>query len=355
MSVQLYQGSLSLVRRSGVGRAVEHQREMLRRTGVDVTDRSCREAQVVHCNTVFPDSLLAAMKARLQGKRVVFYGHSTMEDFRNSFRGSNLLAPLFRQWIRLCYSCGDVVITPTEYSRQLLVQYRIRRPIYSLSNGVDTDFFSPSAQRRQAFREKYGLQDGEKAVLSVGHYIARKGLVEFVELARTLPDVKFFWFGYTNLELVPAQIRQAIETAPDNVVFPGFVSREELRDAYCGCDLFAFLSHEETEGIVVLEALACGIPTIVRDIPVYTGWLTDGEQVYKVRTDEEIPEKVAGVLDGTLPSLAEAGLQVAQARSLETVGRRLQAIYQREGLPYEKVEESTCALPALMQFGRRPS
>lgn len=353
MSVQLYQGSLSLVRRSGVGRAVEHQREMLRRTGVDVTDHSCREAQVVHCNTVFPDSLAAAMKARLQGKRVVFYGHSTMEDFRNSFRGSNLLAPLFRQWIRLCYSCADVVITPTEYSRQLLVQYRIRRPIYSLSNGVDTDFFAPSEQRHRAFREKYGLQDGDKAVISVGHYIARKGLVEFVDLARTLPEVKFFWFGYTNLELVPAQIRQAIETAPDNVVFPGFVSREELRDAYCGCDLFAFLSHEETEGIVVLEALACGIPTLVRDIPVYAGWLTDGEQVYKVHADEELPKKVQGILEGTLPSLCEAGLGIARARSLEIVGKQLQAIYRREGLPYEKEEESVCTVPALMQFGRR--
>ena len=117
MSVQLYSGSLALVRKSGVGKAVEHQREMLRRTGISTTDVAEREARVVHCNTVFPDSLLAALWSRVCGKKVVFYGHSTMEDFRNSFRGSNRLAPLFRRWIKLCYDSGDVIITPTEYSR----------------------------------------------------------------------------------------------------------------------------------------------------------------------------------------------------------------------------------------------
>ena len=347
MSIQLYKGSLRLVRKSGVGRAVEHQRQMLCRVGIPVTDHASEDARVVHCNTVFPDSPLAALWARLRGKRVVFYGHSTVEDFRNSFRGSNQLAWLFGRWIRFCYNCGNVVITPTEYSRQLLLRYGIRRPIYSLSNGIDTDFFAPSAQRRKAFRERYGVKDTEKAVISVGHYIARKGLPEFVELARSMPQVRFFWFGYTPLELVPAEIREAIASAPANVTFPGFVGREELRDAYCGCDVFAFLSHEETEGIVVLEALACGIPTVVRDIPVYANWLTDGKQVYKARDNQEFFYRVSGLLDGTLPSLAQGGMQVAQERSLETVGQRLRAIYEREGLPYrsEKAPAKSTLLP----------
>ena len=118
MSVQLYSGSLSLVRKSGVGQAVAHQRKMLNQVGISVTDHAQRDTGIVHCNTVFPDSVLAALWAKLRGRKVVFYGHSTMEDFRNSFRGSNALAPLFRRWIKLCYERGDVVITPTEYSRR---------------------------------------------------------------------------------------------------------------------------------------------------------------------------------------------------------------------------------------------
>ena len=46
-----------------------------------------------------------------------------MEDFRSSFKGSNALAPLFKRWITFCYGLGDVVLTPTEYSRRLLESY----------------------------------------------------------------------------------------------------------------------------------------------------------------------------------------------------------------------------------------
>lgn len=334
MSIQLYTGSLFLVRRSGVGQAMLHQREMLSRAGIASTEHFVPEARTVHINTVLPDAPLTALRAHLAGKKVVYYGHSTEEDFRNSFNGSNLVSPLFRRWVKFCYERGDVVITPTPYSKQLLESYGIRRPIYALSNGVDTDFFVPSPARRKVFREKYGVGERESAVLSVGHYIARKGLLDFVDMARKLPEVRFFWFGYTNPRLIPKEIRRAIAEAPSNLIFPGYVNQDELRDAYCGCDVFAFMSHEETEGIVVLEALACGIPTVVRDIPVYRDWLTDGVSVCKAKDNWEFVRKVSALLDGSLLSPAAGGLEVARSRGIAAVGQVLRTIYELEGLPY---------------------
>lgn len=332
MRVTLYSGCLSLVQKSGVGQAVLHQKAMLERAGVETTNRWADPSAAVHINTVFPDSPVVAWLARKRHRKVIYYGHSTMEDFRNSFKCSNLFAPLFRHWIIYCYGLGDVIITPTPYSKKLLESYGIKKPIYSLTNGVDTDFFTPSAERRAVFRAKYKLLSDQKSVISVGHYIERKGLLDFAELARSMPDVRFFWFGYTNLNLVPKKIRTAIENAPENLCFPGYVDRDELRDAYCGCDLFAFLSNEETEGIVVLEALACGIPTLVRDIPVYEGWLTDRENVYKAKGPTEFKEKVKGILTNSLPDLTVSGLQVAQERNLKTVGEKLLGIYRNENI-----------------------
>ncbi|MEG2222420.1 MAG: glycosyltransferase [Oscillospiraceae bacterium] len=332
MFVHLYSGCRSLVAKSGVGEAILHQREMLTRAGLDTTDHWSPAADILHCNTIFPDSVWAARRAKRRGEKVVYYGHSTMEDFRNSFKCSNLFAPLFRRWIIHCYEAGDVVITPTPYSKRLLEGYGIRKPIYALSNGIDTDFFAPDIDRRLAWREAYGLRPDEKAVISVGHYIARKGLPDFVALARELPDIRFFWFGYTNLNLVPAEIREAIQHAPSNLSFPGYVNREELRNAYCGCDLFAFLSHEETEGIVVLEALACGIPVLVRDIPVYEDWLEDGVSVYKAQDLIGFRDRLEGILSGALPNLTARGRTVAQARSLTATGNRLLEIYAETGL-----------------------
>ncbi len=126
------------------------------------------------------------------------------------------------------------------------------------------------------------------------------------------------------------RLARAMESAPANVRFPGFVDRERLREAYCGADVFAFMSREETEGIVVLEALACGIPTVVRDIPVYGGWLESGKNVYKASNTDEFQQSVEGMLAGSLPDLTSAGRATAESRSLEAVGSQLRDIYCRE-------------------------
>lgn len=331
MRVQIYTGSMQLVARSGVGQAILHQQKMLSAAGIDTTDR-WEETGPIHLNTVFPDSVLTAVLAHRKGRKVVYYAHSTMEDFKHSFIGSTLLAPFFRKWITFCYNLGDIIITPTEYSKGLLHSYGIQKPVYSLTNGIDTDFFAPSPKARLRFRHKYGLSDNQKVIISAGHFIERKGLPEFVEMARKMPEVRFFWFGHTPLSTVPHTIRQAIENAPENVSFPGFVSQSDLRDAYCGADLFAFLSQEETEGIVVLEALACGTPTLLRDIPVYNGWLRDGEQVYMASNTGMFVQKAVNILNGALPPLTEAAIATAESRSMYATGEKLREIYQKENI-----------------------
>ncbi|MEY8353382.1 glycosyltransferase [Lachnospiraceae bacterium 54-53] len=315
-----------------MGRAILHQRAMLERIGFGTTKKFTKTAPVVHINTVFPDSFAAAWLARKLHKKIIYYGHSTMEDFRNSFKGANMFAPLFKRWIIRCYELGDVIITPTAYSKMLLKSYGIKTPIYNLSNGIDTEFFAFSLTKRAAFREKYHLLPSDKAVMSVGHYIERKGITDFIELARSMPKARFFWFGYTNLNLVPEHIQTAVKNAPENLSFPGYIERDELRDAYCGCDLFTFFSYEETEGIVVLEALACGIPALVRDIPVYEGWLADGKNIYKAKGFKQFTGKANDILDGTLPDLTACGLRIAQERNLTAVGEKLIKIYQNENI-----------------------
>lgn len=325
--VHIYAGSLALVGKSGVGQAANHQHAALEKTGVSVVTDWQPRADVIHLNTVLPCSFRAARRARRQGIPVIWYGHSTEADFRHSFVGSDLLAPLFKRWLCLCYNQADLVLTPTPYSAGILNSYGLRAPVRALSNGVDTDFFAPDAARRTAFRQAYGLEDGDKAVISVGHFMQRKGILDFIALARSMPQVRFFWFGHTDPALVPRPIREAMSTAPSNLEFPGFLSQSELRDAYCGADVFLFCSHEETEGIVVLEALACGTPTLVRDIPVYDGWLADGVNVYKGRTNADLRTKLAGMLQHRLPDVTAAGRQVALDRSLPQIGKALQQIY----------------------------
>ncbi len=327
MKILLYAGSLKTVSRSGVGEAIRHQREAMERLGVDYTMDERDNYDLVHLNTIFPDSLRMARRAKRKGKKVVYHAHSTMEDFRNSFIGSNLAAPLFKQWILRCYRSADLLITPTEYSKGLIQAYGTIPPIVSLSNGVDSDFFAPDTEAGQRFRRKHGISDETKVVISVGHYIERKGVLDFVELARRMPDHEFYWFGFTPLYMVPAKIREAVETKLPNLHFPGYVNRDELRDAYCGSDLFLFATHEETEGIVLLEALAAGIPVLVRDLPIYAEWLEDGGTVYKARDLETFERGIRGITERALPDLTENGRKLAFGLDLDAVGRRLIELY----------------------------
>jgi len=329
MSICIYKGSEKLVRKSGVGSAISHQETILKDAGYEVVRHIDPETEAVHLNTVFPDSVIEALIAKLCGKTVIYYGHSTMEDFRNSFKGSNLLAPLFCKWIKLCYSMGDVILTPTEYSRRLLISYGIKKPIVAVSNGIDIRKFVPSIENRKIFRRKYHLSEDKKVILSVGHYIERKGILEFIKMARKMPDIQFLWFGYTDPKLIPLKIQKAIKAAPTNVFFPGYVPPDELRYAYQGSDLFCFMSHEETEGIVVLEALACEIPVLVRDIPVYEDWLKNGVNVYKAEDTNEFICKAEKILNGSLPDLTKQGRETAMERSFPEIADKMKLIYQK--------------------------
>ena len=353
MSVCIYRGGAGAVRTSGVGRALEHQAAALKEAGLPVVgelppagpeSRAC----VVHLNTTRPGTLLAAARAHARGCKVVYYGHRTAETVR--WR-SRLLAPLLRRWLALCYRQGDLVITPSVYASRVLAGYKIGRPIYTLSNGIDTDFFRPDPAAGARFRERYCLAEGQQCVISVGHWSARKGLPEFTELARRMPQVRFIWFGRAEEGRLPDEIRAAMDAAPGNVLFAGYVPADELRDAYCGADAFVFLSHQETEGISVLEALACGTPTIVRDIPVYDNWLEDGKSVYKAGSLGQFAQELQDLLAGHLPSLREGGLAVAQARSLYQIGQALCRIYASSGLmdAARTTPEQARAMPSILR------
>ena len=141
MKVLLYAKNQQIVSKSGVGKAMAMQKEALLSNGVEVTENPQEDYDVIHINTIFPSDYRMAKLAKKNGKKVVYHAHSTKEDFRNSFKGSNLIAPLFKWWIKKCYCTGDLILTPTEYSKKLLESYGIKKPIQAISNGVDTDLF----------------------------------------------------------------------------------------------------------------------------------------------------------------------------------------------------------------------
>jgi 1,2-diacylglycerol-3-alpha-glucose alpha-1,2-glucosyltransferase len=279
MKVLLYTEGLRYVGKTGLGKAIQHQMRALDAVHVPYTLDPDDDYDIVHINTYGPLSVALAKTARRNGKKVVYHAHSTEEDFRNSYLLSNQIAPLFKKWLISCYSLGDYIITPTEYSRRILQGYKIKKPIVAISNGIELDFFKPSLEAAKKFRKTYGFSKKDKVVMAIGLYIERKGILDFVELAKRMPEYKFIWFGYTNLATVPLKIKQAVKTELPNLFFPGYVEPEIIKGALSGADLYIFPTLEETEGIPVLEACACKQRMIIRDIPVFEDWLKNGYRI----------------------------------------------------------------------------
>lgn len=328
MKILLYQKNEKMMRKSGIGRAMKHQVEALKQAGVETTFNPKDHYDLVHVNTVEPSARRMAKKARRKHIPVIYHAHSTEEDFRNSFVFSNLISPLFKKWIINTYRLGDFLLTPTPYSKSILEGYNLNRPIQDISNGIDLSRFNYDQTKVDKYRAFFKLGDEDKVVISVGLYFERKGLHDFIEIARSFPTVKFIWFGHTPLASVTSTIREAIKNKPDNVILPGYIDGDIIEGAFASADLFFFPSYEETEGIVVLEALASRCQVLVRDIGVYDPWLVDAQNCYKGNSNEEFINIINGLLDGTIEKTTEGGYEVAHQRSIKAIGEQLKSIYE---------------------------
>ncbi|WP_135820189.1 glycosyltransferase family 4 protein [Halostella litorea] len=271
----------------GHAQSVRQQRQILDRLGIEYTTEPDLSADVLHLNNMGPKSVYYARKARKRGVPVVVHAHQTAEDFEESFAFSNALAKPLRPYLEYAYSLADLLVCPSEHNRAVIEEY-VDVPTVVVSNGFDPDRLTDFADLRAEYRERYDL-DGLVAFM-VGHVIERKGLSAFVETARAMPDVEFVWFGYLDPTgggaidrlLRSRETTKTVERAPANCTFTGYV--EDIRGAFAAGDAFFFPTKNENEGMALLEAMACGKPPVVRDIPTFE-WLEDGTHCLKAERD----------------------------------------------------------------------
>lgn len=328
MKVLLYTEGEKYTKKSGLGKAIKHQMKALEYVKIPYTTNPKDDYDIIHINFYGPKSYYLAKKAKKEGKKVVYHAHSTEEDFKSGFIFCKQVAPLFKKWLIKCYSLGDVIVTPTPYSKKLLEGYGIKKKIYAISNGIELDLFKSDATSGERFRKKYNIKKDDKVIIGIGLYITRKGIVDFVELAKRLKEYKFIWFGYSPLIAATKDVKEAVTTKLDNLTFAGYVPQQEIKDALNGCDIYIFPTFEETEGIPIIEACACKTTTIVRDIPIFDDWLEDKKDVYKGKNVDDFEKLIKDILNGKLKKLGEDSYQIAKERDIKRVGEQLKKVYE---------------------------
>ena len=309
----------------GIRRAYENYTKALRAAGVDFTTDPRDQFDLLHVHSIGPRSVYLVEK--YAGRRpVVIHGHTTAEDFANSFMMSDSIAPYLGRFLRYYYSKADMLIAPSSYARDVLRRYEVDRPIEVVSNGVDFRRFQQNQRKRLLARARYRLSG--TVVFAVGLVLLRKGVDTFCEVASLIPDLSFIWFGRVH-KAVKGETLRVVESAPPNVRFSGYV--EDVTDAYAGGDIFFFPSLVENEGIAVLEAAAAAKPLVLRAAECFAGRYVHEENCLKGATAEAFADHLRRLAtdEDLRTRLGEAARAFAERHSLDRIGSRLREIYTR--------------------------
>lgn len=287
---------------------------------------------IAHINTLGMKSWKVLKQAKKQGKPVVYHTHTTSEDFKGSIKFSNQMAIVIKLLAKSLFNKADYLISPSEYTKNLIdTKYTHgKKEIRVISNGVDIEKFSKKEDLKEIFLKEYNIDS--PVVVTAGLPFERKGIIEFVKVVEKFPEYRFFWFGASSIKpLLPKRIQKIIEMPPKNLMFPGFVDEEILLGAFSAADLFLFMTYEENEGIVVLESLSTKLPILLRDIPVYNGWLEDGKNCIKAKTTADFIEKLEVIVNNKVENIEEIkenGREVARTRDLAEVGKKYKEYYE---------------------------
>ncbi len=264
----------------------------------------------------YPAMWQAQRWAHRRGIPFLLWSESNTQDARGHFWGVEALKR------RFIHDCQGYVV-PGSSAASYLHTFGVKQErILVAPNAVDVECFSNGAeQARQdpGLRQHLGLP--RRYLLYVGRFVRAKGVFDLLTAYATLPeavrkDVGLVLAG--DGEEFEALRTRSREIDPGVVVFPGFLQRNELPAVYALAEVLVFPTHSDPWGLVVNEAMACGLPVIVSEVAGCVADLVrDGENGYIVAAGD--PKTLSQAMEQVL-NVPESQRQMGR-RSLEISSR----------------------------------
>ncbi|WP_300273511.1 glycosyltransferase [Halomonas sp.] len=305
------------------------------------------DPDIVHSHHPFLLGDTAARTAETYGLPLVFTHHTLYEHYTHYVPGDSprmqrFAVALATEYTRLC----DEVIAPSESIRRLLIERGANAAISVVPSGVDTCRFAAGDGR--AWRERLGIPEEACVVGHLGRLAFEKNL-DFLARAVGLAlghDERLHCLVVGEGEARPAMEARFEEAGVGaRVHFTGRLQGQALIDAYHAMDLFVFASHSETQGMVVAEAMATGLPVVALDAPGVREVVRDGGNGRLLEGDdaEAMAVALAALVEPAARSpLAEGAQRTAAAFDEARCAERCLDVYRRAiaaGGPFTHAEE----------------
>jgi len=220
--------------------------------------------QVIHAHSPFLLGRHGARHAKRSNIRLVFTHHTMYDQYAHySPIARNLAKSLVKKIaFDYCNQC-DLIIAPTRIVNDYLRTGGVSKPIEVLPTGIELDEFVNLD--RGWLRKAYNIDENRSILLHVGRLGAEKNIGFLLQAAagiiKQIPEVVLVLVGGGPKTVELKQLARDLGVI-DNVIFTGLLPREELVQAYGGADLFIFASLTETQGLVLGEAKAAGLPVV---------------------------------------------------------------------------------------------
>ena len=228
---------------------------------------AARDCDLVHVQTPFVAHYAGLKAARKLGLPVLASYHTLFEEYLQhyaSFLPAGWLRGQARAFSRRQCNALDAVVVPSQAMRERLGSYGVRVPLHVVPTGIPTAQFAGGDGA--AFRARHGIQPGRPVALFVGRVAHEKNigflLEAMIHARRQCPEVLLVVAGEGPAR---ADLQGRVEALglADAVRFIGYLDRRhDLPDCYAAADVFAFASRTETQGLVLLEAMAAGLPVV---------------------------------------------------------------------------------------------
>lgn len=220
---------------------------------------------LVHIHTPFVAHYAGLKLARALGTPVVESYHTFFEEYLYNYvkwLPKSWLKFMARRFSKSQCNSVDALIVPSSPMRDILHAYGVRTTMHILPTGLDLDQFRTTPITD--FRSELGIRTDQPLLLYVGRVALEKNIDFLIDMFPTIrkqhPEAVLVIAGEGPAE---GHLRRRVRALDlDNAIrFVGYMRRDgTLQDAYRAADLFVFASRTETQGLVLLEALALGTP-----------------------------------------------------------------------------------------------
>jgi UDP-glucose:(heptosyl)LPS alpha-1,3-glucosyltransferase len=248
------------------------------------------------------------------------------------------LFTLARDTVRFGSRTHRVVVNLTSQEDDLLraTYPRVTPDTVVIGNGVDTVRHRPPSDTQRAdARERYGFGPDDVVVLFVGHEFERKGLPLLVEAVGEAPDhVHLLVVGGTSDMLTDLRRRIRAAGCEERVVLAGRLI--DPTPAFHAADLLGFPSRYEAYPLVVLEALAHGLPVVATQIGPVPDLVEDGVNGFVVTADPlEIRDRVVELAGMPRDRLRSAARATAEEHGWDRIARRYLTLLEGLGARFD--------------------